>query len=56
MTIVTEKLRFWPDTSSVESDEAVQVRFGDWRVDAVGLHLKGDTLRLESKVHGTFSR
>ena len=56
VTIVTEKLRFLPDVSSVESDEAVQLRVGAWRVDAVGLHLKGDTLRLESQVHGTSSR
>jgi LPS export ABC transporter protein LptC len=58
MTIVTEKLRFSPDTSSAESDEPVRMRVGDWQLDAVGLrtHLKGDTLELESQVHGTFSR
>jgi LPS export ABC transporter protein LptC len=58
LTILTEKLRFSPDTSSAESDEAVQIRVGDWRLDGVGLrmHLKGDSLELESQVHGTFSR
>lgn len=57
LTIVTEQLRFSPDTSSVESDEAVHMRVGDWQLEAVGLrtHLKGDTLELESQVHGTFS-
>lgn len=58
LTIVTEKLRFSPDTSSAESDEPVRMRVGDWQLDAVGLrtHLKGDTLELESQVHGKFSR
>ena len=58
ITISTDKLRFWPDTSSAESDEAVQIRVGDWQLNAVGLRtlLKGDTLELESQVHGTFSR
>jgi len=58
LTIATEQLRFSPDTSSVESDEPVRVRVGDWQLDAIGLrtHLKGDTLELESQVHGTFSR
>jgi LPS export ABC transporter protein LptC len=55
LTIVTEKLLFSPDTSSVESDESVQIRVGDWQLSAVGLrtHLKEDTLELESQVHGT---
>lgn len=58
LTIATEQLRFSPDTSSAESDEAVRMRVGDWQLDAVGLrtHLKGHTLELESQVHGTFSR
>ena len=55
--ITTPALRFIPDTSSAESDQSVQIRVGDWRLDAVGLrtHLKGDTLELESEVHGHFS-
>jgi len=56
MFIATQALRFVPDTSSVESDQPVQIRVGDWRLDATGLrtHLKDDTLELESDVHGKF--
>lgn len=56
VAISTERLRFWPDSSSAESDEPVRIRVGDFALSAVGLrtHLKGDTLRLESNVHGTF--
>jgi len=56
-TILTQALRFWPDTSRVESDQPVELRVGDWRLRAVGLSsdLKGHTLRLESQIHGTFS-
>jgi LPS export ABC transporter protein LptC len=56
-SIATERLRFWPDTSTVETDAPVRLRVGDWQFDAIGLHsdLKGDTLRLESEVHGVFS-
>ena len=56
-TILTQALRFWPDTSSVESDQPVEIRVGDWQLHAVGLRtdLKGDTLELESQVHGTFA-
>lgn len=55
--IATEELRFFPDSSSVESDEAVSIRVGDWQLAAKGLrtHLKGDTLELESEVHGRFA-
>jgi lipopolysaccharide export system protein LptC len=57
MIIATQALRFLPDTSSAESDQPVQIRIGDWRLDAIGIrtHLKGDTLELESQVHGRFS-
>lgn len=56
-TILTQALRFWPDTSNVESDQPVEMRVGDWRLHTVGLStdLKGDTLELESQVHGTFA-
>ena len=56
LTISTQKLTFWPDTSSAESDEPVEIRFGSLHLRGVGLrtHLKGDSLRLESNVHGTF--
>jgi LPS export ABC transporter protein LptC len=52
---ITEALRFSPDTSEAESDEAVQIRVGDWQLDAIGLRadLKGHTLALESVQHGT---
>lgn len=55
LTISTQKLTFWPDTSSAESDEPVAIVFGSLRLRGVGLrtHLKGDSLRLESEVHGT---
>jgi len=58
LLIAAEALRFFPDSSSAESDDPVRISVGDWQLDAVGLrtHLKGDTLQLESKVHGTFSR
>lgn len=55
LAIFTEKLTFWLDTSNVESNGPVEVRFGDLRLQGVGLRtdLKGDSLRLESQVHGT---
>jgi LPS export ABC transporter protein LptC len=55
LTIATESLLFSPDTSSAESNEAVEIRVGDWQLRAVGLrtYLKEDTLELESQVHGT---
>ena len=57
VTIVTEQLLFSPDTSSVESDEGVEIRVGAWQLRAVGLRtlLKEDTLELESQVHGTLA-
>ena len=56
-TILTEALRFWPDTSNIESEHLVEIRLGDWRLRAMGLSsdLKGQTLTLESEVHGTFA-
>ena len=55
--IATAKLRFSPDTSSAESDEAVRMHVGDWQLEGIGLraHLKDDTLKLESEVHATFA-
>jgi LPS export ABC transporter protein LptC len=54
-TVVTETLRFSGDTSKAEAEQLVEIRVGDWRFDAVGLRvdLKGETLELESQVHGT---
>ena len=56
-TILTQTLQFWPETSSVRSEQHVEFRVGDLRLRGVGLDtdLKGDTLRLESDVHGTFA-
>jgi LPS export ABC transporter protein LptC len=56
VTITTERLLFSPDSSSAESDGTVAIRVGDLQLRAQGLSadLKGDTLRLESQVHGTF--
>ena len=57
VTLSMEKVTFWPDTSIVESDSPVTMQVGDWQLDAIGLRtdLKGDTLELESQVHGTFA-
>jgi len=57
VTVATESLLFSPDTSSAASSEAVAIRVGDWQLSGVGLSadLKGDTLELESQVHGTLA-
>jgi LPS export ABC transporter protein LptC len=54
MHLATESLRFTPSTASAESDQRVEIRFGAWRVDAMGLRtlLKDRWLELESEVHG----
>jgi LPS export ABC transporter protein LptC len=54
LELATETLHFSPDTSIVESDDAVQIRVGDWQLDAIGLRadLKERTLELESVEHG----
>jgi LPS export ABC transporter protein LptC len=56
-TILTQALRFWPKTSSVESDQPVEFRVGNWQLHGMGFRsdLKGHALRLESQVHGTFA-
>jgi LPS export ABC transporter protein LptC len=55
LAFATDALLFSPDTSEVQSDEAVQIRVGDWQLDAIGLRadLKERTLALESVKHGT---
>ena len=55
--IATEALRFFPNTSSAESDMPVRFSVGDWHLEAIGLKtlLKGDVVQLESKVHGTLA-
>lgn len=57
-TIVTEHLKFWPDSSRVESDDPVRMRYGDLDLKGGCLRteLKGETLRLECGVNGTFAR
>jgi LPS export ABC transporter protein LptC len=57
VTISTQKLALQPNTSSVESNEPVEIRVGDWQLRATGFRtdLKGHTLRLESQVHGIFA-
>jgi LPS export ABC transporter protein LptC len=54
-TVRSEALRFWPETSKVESRAPVEIEVGDWKLVGVGLSmdLKGETLELESQVHGT---
>ena len=55
LRFATESLVLSPDTSTAESDEAVEIRVGDWQLDAIGLRadLKEHTLALESVQHGT---
>jgi lipopolysaccharide export system protein LptC len=55
--ITTESLRFFPDTSSAETDAPVTLRVGGWQLQAGMLrtHLKGDVVQLESEVHGKFA-
>jgi LPS export ABC transporter protein LptC len=57
VTILTDQLLFSPDTSIAESTVAVEIHVGDWQLRGVGLraHLKEDTLKLESQVHGTLA-
>lgn len=58
VVIAAETLRFFPDTSSAESETPVTISVGDWRVEAGRFRtlLKGDVVELESKVHGKFAR
>jgi LPS export ABC transporter protein LptC len=55
-TVVTQELTFSSERSSAETDEAVTIRVGDWRIEAIGLRvdLKSDTLELESQVYAEF--
>jgi LPS export ABC transporter protein LptC len=57
-TIVTQHLNFWPDSSRAESDDPVHVLYGDLDLKGGCLRteLKGETLRLECGVNGTFTR
>jgi LPS export ABC transporter protein LptC len=54
VVIAAETLRFFPQSSSAESETPVTISVGDWHIEAGRLrtHLKGDVVELESKVHG----
>jgi LPS export ABC transporter protein LptC len=56
--IVTDSLTFDPDTSTAESDATTHLRVGDWQLSGNRLraNLKDGRLKLESEVHGKFSR
>jgi lipopolysaccharide export system protein LptC len=56
--VETSALRFTPDESYVESDQAVEVEVGALRLEGVGLraHLNDDDVELKSKVHGRIAR
>ncbi len=58
VVIAGETLRFFPQTSSAESDTPVTISVGGWHVEAGRFRtlLKGDLVELESKVHGKFAR
>ena len=51
IVIATETLRFFPDSSSAETDTPVSLRSASWQVQAGPLrtHLKGDVVQLESE-------
>jgi LPS export ABC transporter protein LptC len=53
--INSDALRFWPEAAKAESRAPVEIEVGSWKLSAVGLRmdLKGETLELESQVHGT---
>jgi lipopolysaccharide export system protein LptC len=53
-TVRSDALHFWPITAKAESRAPVEIHIGDWQFNAVGLRmdLKGETLELESQVHG----
>jgi LPS export ABC transporter protein LptC len=58
ITFSTDTMRINTPTEYIETDAPVQLRWSGHRIDAVGMRadLKAGTLRLESKVHGTFTR
>jgi LPS export ABC transporter protein LptC len=58
IVIAADTLRFFPQSSSAESETPVTISVGDWRIEAGRLRtlLKGDVVELESKVHGKFSQ
>jgi len=57
-TIVTERMTFWPDSSRAESNDPVRMLYGDLDLKGGCLRteLKGEAVRLECGVNGTFAR
>ena len=57
LSLTTESLRVNTPTEFIETDAPVKLRWSGHELDAVGMRadLKAGTLRLESKVHGSFS-
>jgi LPS export ABC transporter protein LptC len=57
ITLSTDTMRINTPTEFIETDAPVRLRWSGHQLDAVGLRadLKAGTLRLESKVHGSFS-
>ena len=58
ITLSTETMRINTPTEFIETDAPVRLRWSGHQLDGVGMRadLKAGTLRLESKVHGAFSR
>jgi LPS export ABC transporter protein LptC len=56
--ISTRELTFEPESSIATSVQRTELRVGDWQVSGTGLNanLKDERLKLESQVHGKFSR
>jgi LPS export ABC transporter protein LptC len=54
--ISTDSLRFAPNEYTAQAGGAVALQVGGQRLEAVGLwaHLKDDSVKLESNVHGQF--
>jgi LPS export ABC transporter protein LptC len=57
ITLSTETMRINTPTEFIETDAPVRLRWSGHQLDALGMRadLKAGTLRLESKVHGTFT-
>jgi LPS export ABC transporter protein LptC len=58
ISLSTETMRINTPTEFIETDAPVRLKWSGHQLDAVGMRadLKAGTLRLESKVHGAFSR
>jgi LPS export ABC transporter protein LptC len=58
ITLSTDTMRINTPTEFIETDAPVRLRWSGHQIEAVGMRadLKAGTLRLESRVHGTFTR